>query len=192
MCWVVRQRIACGRLKLTSQVAVGLGAVRRKTTNRLRAIKTQFMAFEAEQVASVVRQRIACGRLKRRMLKPVVASYSRHGRKTTNRLRAIKTFVFLADRQACHSVVVRQRIACGRLKLSRMVGHLTGPRCRKTTNRLRAIETNGPEGGHNLCVHRRKTTNRLRAIETNASDLYAGSLPRRKTTNRLRAIETLT
>ena len=63
---VARQRIACGRLKRAPAGGYDLTCLRRKTTNRLRAIETNSSAPLNKNVASVARQRIACGRLKLR------------------------------------------------------------------------------------------------------------------------------
>ena len=62
---VARQLIAFGRLKPLYVKRAFIFSLRRKTTNRLRAIETQFADDLDAHVLTVARQLFAFGRLKR-------------------------------------------------------------------------------------------------------------------------------
>ena len=99
---VARQLIAFGRVKRDVTQQVKPAALRRKTTNRLRAIETNLpYPFRGHFWGS---------------------------RKTTNRLRAIETAETDAVGASHFDLVARQLIAFGRLKRRRGIP-LRRPRC---------------------------------------------------------------
>ena len=111
-------------MKLAVSADVGCVQVRRKTTNRLRAIETPSLRVGGGLPARVARQLIAFGRLKLSRGRKNT-SWSRTSRKTTNRLRAIETRDGRVRRSGSRQVA-RQLIAFGRVLQNSIYCQLTG------------------------------------------------------------------
>ena len=110
---VARQLIAFGRLKRPPLPRALLSALRRKTTNRLRAIETTSRSWEPLRNGS---SRKTTNRLRAIETKATSSNAVRaKSRKTTNRLRAIETGGTVL-RLEVKAQVARQLIAFGRLK----------------------------------------------------------------------------